>query len=67
MIADWAKALRPQAASGPTTGGLLISYEVARHLGRAASSRRRTRRLAARFSAGLRSPRANECSWSTTC
>lgn len=33
MIADWAKALRPQLTSGPTTGGLLVSYEVARHLG----------------------------------
>jgi len=33
MIADWAKALRPDLVAGPTTGGLLISYEVARHLG----------------------------------
>jgi orotate phosphoribosyltransferase len=33
MIADWAKALRPGLVSGPTTGGLLVSYEVARHLG----------------------------------
>lgn len=33
MIADWGKALRPELIAGPTTGGLLISYEVARHLG----------------------------------
>jgi orotate phosphoribosyltransferase len=35
MIADWAKAsgLNVQLMAGPTTGGLLISYEVARHLG----------------------------------
>ena len=33
MIAAWAKDLRPQLSAGPTTGGLLVSYEVARHLG----------------------------------
>lgn len=33
MIAEWAKALRPQLCAGPTTGGLIVSYEVARHLG----------------------------------
>jgi orotate phosphoribosyltransferase len=33
MIADWARALAPQVVAGPTTGGLLVSYEVARHLG----------------------------------
>jgi orotate phosphoribosyltransferase len=33
MIAEWAKPLRPGLICGPTTGGLLISYEVARHLG----------------------------------
>jgi orotate phosphoribosyltransferase len=33
MIAGWAKALRPALVAGPTTGGLLVSYEVARHLG----------------------------------
>jgi orotate phosphoribosyltransferase len=33
MIAGWAKALRPALVAGPTTGGVLISYEVARHLG----------------------------------
>jgi orotate phosphoribosyltransferase len=33
MIAVWAKALRPALVAGPTTGGLLVSYEVARHLG----------------------------------
>lgn len=33
MIADWAKPLRPEVCAGPTTGGLLLSYEVARHLG----------------------------------
>jgi orotate phosphoribosyltransferase len=33
MIADWARPLRPQVVAGPTTGGLIVSYEVARHLG----------------------------------
>jgi orotate phosphoribosyltransferase len=33
MISDWAKALRPQVCAGPTTGGVLLSYETARHLG----------------------------------
>ena len=33
MIADWARPLSPQLCAGPTTGGLLVSYEVARHLG----------------------------------
>ncbi len=33
MIAEWAKPLEPGVIAGPTTGGLLISYEVARHLG----------------------------------
>ena len=33
MIADWARDLRPELCAGPTTGGLLLSYEVARHLG----------------------------------
>jgi orotate phosphoribosyltransferase len=33
MIADWAKALSPGVIAGPTTGGIIISYEVARHLG----------------------------------
>lgn len=33
MIADWARALDPQVIAGPTTGGLLVSYETARHLG----------------------------------
>lgn len=33
MIAGWAKSLRPELMAGPTTGGLLVSYEVARHLG----------------------------------
>ncbi len=33
MIAGWAKALRPALVAGPTTGGLLVSYEVARRLG----------------------------------
>jgi orotate phosphoribosyltransferase len=32
MIADWAKALTPGLVAGPTTGGVIISYEVARHL-----------------------------------
>jgi orotate phosphoribosyltransferase len=33
MIADWARDLSPSLVCGPTTGGLLVSYEVARHLG----------------------------------
>ena len=33
MIADWAKALDPQLCAGPTTGGIILSYETARHLG----------------------------------
>jgi orotate phosphoribosyltransferase len=33
LIAEWARALRPQLCAGPTTGGLLVSYEVARQLG----------------------------------
>jgi orotate phosphoribosyltransferase len=33
MIAGWAPAVSPEIVAGPTTGGLLISYEVARKLG----------------------------------
>jgi orotate phosphoribosyltransferase len=33
MIADWARTLAPQLVAGPTTGGIIISYEVARLLG----------------------------------
>jgi orotate phosphoribosyltransferase len=33
MIADWARALSPDLVAGPTTGGIIISYEVARRLG----------------------------------
>jgi orotate phosphoribosyltransferase len=33
MIADWARDLAPGVVAGPTTGGIIISYEVARHLG----------------------------------
>ena len=33
MIADWAQPLRTQVVAGPTTGGIVISYEVARLLG----------------------------------
>jgi orotate phosphoribosyltransferase len=33
MIADWARPLDPQLVAGPTTGGIIISYEVARLLG----------------------------------
>ena len=32
MIADWAKPLDISVVAGPTTGGLIVSYEVARHL-----------------------------------
>ena len=33
MIADWARQMAPQVVAGPTTGGIIISYEVARLLG----------------------------------
>lgn len=33
MIAEWAKPFGVELCAGPTTGGILISYEVARHLG----------------------------------
>ena len=33
MISDWARPLAPEVVAGPTTGGIIISYEVARHLG----------------------------------
>lgn len=33
MIADWAKTIDVQLVAGPTTGGVIISYEVARMLG----------------------------------
>jgi orotate phosphoribosyltransferase len=33
MIADWAHALSPQVVAGPTTGGIIISFEVAKRLG----------------------------------
>jgi len=33
MIAGWARPLAPEAVAGPTTGGIIVSYEVARHLG----------------------------------
>jgi orotate phosphoribosyltransferase len=33
MIVDWARGLAPDLVAGPTTGGIIISYEVARHLG----------------------------------
>jgi orotate phosphoribosyltransferase len=35
MIADWARrgGLEPQVCAGPTTGGVILSYETARHLG----------------------------------
>jgi orotate phosphoribosyltransferase len=32
MIADWAPRVSPHLVAGPTTGGIIISYEVARHL-----------------------------------
>jgi orotate phosphoribosyltransferase len=32
-IANWAKTIAPQLVAGPTTGGIIISYEVARMLG----------------------------------
>ena len=33
MIAEWARPLAPHLVAGPTTGGIIISYEVARLLG----------------------------------
>lgn len=33
MIAEWARPLDSQLVAGPTTGGIIISYEVARLLG----------------------------------
>jgi orotate phosphoribosyltransferase len=33
MIAEWARPLDPQLVAGPTTGGIIMSYEVARLLG----------------------------------
>lgn len=33
MIAEWAGEIGPEVVSGPTTGGIIISYEVARLLG----------------------------------
>jgi orotate phosphoribosyltransferase len=33
MIARWARALEPQTVAGPTTGGIIVSYETARLLG----------------------------------
>jgi len=33
MIADWARPLSPELVAGPTTGGIIMSYEVARLLG----------------------------------
>ena len=32
MIAEWARGLRPELVAGPTTGGIVISYETARLL-----------------------------------
>jgi orotate phosphoribosyltransferase len=33
MIAEWASDLAPGVVAGPTTGGIIISYEVARLMG----------------------------------
>jgi orotate phosphoribosyltransferase len=33
MIADWSRSVLPEVVAGPTTGGIIISYEVARLLG----------------------------------
>ncbi|MGE3126547.1 MAG: orotate phosphoribosyltransferase [Fimbriimonadaceae bacterium] len=32
-IADWARPLGPSVVAGPTTGGIIIAFEVARQLG----------------------------------
>lgn len=47
MIAGWAGPLHPQLVAGPTTGGVIISYEVARLL--------RTRSIFAESDGGGRS------------
>lgn len=33
MIAAWARRLHPQVVAGPTTGGIIVAYEVGRLLG----------------------------------
>jgi orotate phosphoribosyltransferase len=33
MIADWSRSVSPQVVAGPTTGGIIVGYEVARILG----------------------------------
>src|SRR6266542_513704 len=33
MIAEWGRPLEPEVVARPTTGGIIISYEVARLLG----------------------------------
>lgn len=33
MIAEWSRGLRAEVVAGPATGGIIISYEVARALG----------------------------------
>lgn len=33
MIADRFRSLHPELVAGPTTGGVILAYEVARHLG----------------------------------
>jgi orotate phosphoribosyltransferase len=32
-MAEWGRALKPSTVAGPTTGGVLLAYEVARVLG----------------------------------
>ncbi len=33
LMADFGRKFSPQTVAGPTTGGVLLAYEVARHLG----------------------------------
>lgn len=46
MIAERFRELKPQVVAGPTTGGIIVSYEVARLLGRAYRAYRQAGRQA---------------------
>jgi hypothetical protein len=66
MVADWAQVLGPQVVAGPTTGGIIVSYEVARHLG-LRSIFAESDDGAGRSSEGSQSYPASGCLWLTTC
>ena len=55
-----------EVVAGPTTGGIILAYEVGRILGCPASSAKRTRRAAGPSAAGSASSRARRCWWWTT-